>query len=255
MSLETLNPKPVSEARRAAARANGAKSKGPVTPEGKAKSSLNAVTHCLTANALVLTTESKEKYDALLAAYRDECDPQGQIENDLVEEVVSAKWLQRRAMAMITALLDTTMDRMDHEVAAEFETIDNAARTALAFARQVDQGGTLALLQRYLARHTRDYHRALDKIMEIQTRRRGREGAPINDSSPVEPVQDDPIPALEERMQNEPNEPAAAAEPAPVAAPPSHKVPGATMQNSQNSNLQNEPKPAFVEGTDDRIAC
>jgi hypothetical protein len=128
-------------------------------------------------------------------------------------------------MALITALLDTTMDRMDQELAAEFETIDNAARTALAFARQVDQGGTLALLQRYLARHTRDYHRALDKIMEIQTKRRGRAGAPIRDSSPAEPVQDDPIPAPEEPMQNEPNEPAATPDPAPVAAPPSHDVP------------------------------
>src|SRR5215472_5537536 len=69
MSHKFRKPMPISDARRAAARANGAKSQGPVTPEGKAKSALNAITHGLTASAIVLTTESKEKYAALLAAY------------------------------------------------------------------------------------------------------------------------------------------------------------------------------------------
>ena len=121
MSHKFRKPKPISEARRAAARANGAKSHGPVTPEGKARSAMNAVTHGLTANALVLTTESKEKFDALLASYRDEYSPQGQTENDLVEEMTTAKWLQRRSVAMITALLDLTMDRMEKEISEEFQ--------------------------------------------------------------------------------------------------------------------------------------
>src|SRR5947209_6294448 len=119
MSHKFRKPKPISEARRAAARANGAKSHGPLTPEGKARSAMNAISHGLTANVLVLTTESNEKYEALLASYRDEYDPQGQTENDLVEELTAAKWLQRRALAMITAVLDVTMDRMDKEIKEE----------------------------------------------------------------------------------------------------------------------------------------
>jgi hypothetical protein len=123
MSHKFRKPKPISDARRAAARANGAKSHGPVTPEGKAKSALNAVTHGLTAGTVVLTTENREKYEALLASYRDEYDPQGQTENDLVDELAAAKWLHGRALSMITSLLDVTMDRMDREIKEEFEKI------------------------------------------------------------------------------------------------------------------------------------
>jgi hypothetical protein len=138
---------------------------------------MNAVTHGLTANALVLTTESKEKFDALLASYRDEYSPQGQTENDLVEEMTTAKWLQRRSVAMITALLDLTMDRMEKEISEEFQQIDNAARTALAFLKQTDQSATLALLHRYASRHARDYHRAMNKLREIQSEKREQSAA------------------------------------------------------------------------------
>ena len=171
MSRKFRKPKPISAAQRAAATANGAKSHGPVTPEGKAKSALNAITHGLTATGLVLTTESKEKYEAQLAAYRDESDPQGPTENFLVNQLAAAEWLQRRALEMITARLDVTMDRMEKEI-SEFEHIDNAARTALAFAKQADESGTLALLNRYATRHARDYHRALNQLLQIQSNRR-----------------------------------------------------------------------------------
>jgi hypothetical protein len=184
MSHKFRKPKPISAARRAAARANGAKSQGPVTPEGKAKSALNAITHGLTAGTLVLTTESKDKYQALLASYRERCNPDGPIENDLVEEIVAAKWQERRVAAMIAALIDVAMDRMEKEIRDEFENIDNAARSALAFDNQAKESATLALLNRYATRHARDYHRALRHLREIQSER------PPDEKSQNEPKPD-----------------------------------------------------------------
>jgi hypothetical protein len=193
MSHKFRKPMPISDARRAAARTNGAKSQGPVTPEGKAKSALNAITHGLTASAIVLTTESKEKYEPLLASYLERCDPDGPIEIDLVEEIVAAKWQQRRVATMITALMDVTMDRMEKEIRDEFENIDNGVRTVLAFDNEAKQSATLALLNRYAARHAREYHRALRHLREIQSERRGQNDPP---ASPNEKSQNEPKPDL-----------------------------------------------------------
>jgi hypothetical protein len=192
MSHKFRKPVPISDARRAAAQANGAKSHGPVTSEGKAKSALNAITHGLTAGAIVLTTESKEKYVALLAAYLEQCDPDGPIETDLVEEIVAAKWQQRRVAAMIAALLDVEMDCMEKEISEQFEHIDNTVRTALAFKNQAKESSTLALLNRYAARHAREYHRALKHLREIQSERRTQNDPPAapNEKSPNEPKPD-----------------------------------------------------------------
>jgi hypothetical protein len=245
--------KRISEARRAAARANGAKSQGPVTPEGKAKSALNAVTHGLTASAIVLTTESKDKYEALLAAYLEKCAPDGPIEFDLVEEIVAAKWQQRRVAAMIAALLDVEMDCMEKEISDQFEHIDNTTRTVLAFKKQTKESATLALLNRYAARHAREYHRALKHLREIQSERRD---------------QNDPPPSPNEKSQNEPkseltpdttptSDSELATRHSPLATPTGHQSPApdheselATSHHSLVTEFsQNEPKPPV---TDDR---
>jgi hypothetical protein len=50
----------------------------------------------LTANAMVLTTEDKSKFIALYQEYLDEYHPQGPTQRDLVENMVCARWRQRR---------------------------------------------------------------------------------------------------------------------------------------------------------------
>ena len=60
---------------------------GPTTPEGKAKSATNSLRHGLTAKAVVLPTESREEFQALLAAHVERFQPADSIEMDLVESM------------------------------------------------------------------------------------------------------------------------------------------------------------------------
>src|SRR5687767_134378 len=58
------------------ARRNGAKSNGPITSEGKARSSQNALKHGLAANPeILLDTENNDSYDRLLESYIEAYSP------------------------------------------------------------------------------------------------------------------------------------------------------------------------------------
>jgi hypothetical protein len=83
-----------------ASRANGAKSRGPVTLEGKRASAMNAVRHGLTAQTVVLSNESKDEFETLLSEYTEKFQPQDRFEADLVQEMAVAKWRQQRVWSM-----------------------------------------------------------------------------------------------------------------------------------------------------------
>src|SRR5229473_970716 len=77
-------------------RANGAKSHGPVTEEGRKKSSMNALKHGLTARTVLFSNDNHAEYDALLESYIQSLQPIDPVEMDLVVEMVNAKWQQHR---------------------------------------------------------------------------------------------------------------------------------------------------------------
>jgi hypothetical protein len=60
----------------AASPANGAKSRGPKTPEGKLGSSRNSLRHGVLSKTIVLEDESSETFVELLAAPQDEHQPE-----------------------------------------------------------------------------------------------------------------------------------------------------------------------------------
>ena len=95
-----------SQARIDASRANGAKSRGPITPEGKLASSRNSLKHGLLAKTVVLAGESKEDFIELLASYQEEHQPETPTEETLIENMAAARWRQQRVWNMETAGLD-----------------------------------------------------------------------------------------------------------------------------------------------------
>jgi hypothetical protein len=89
---------PLSPARAEASRINGAKSRGPKTPEGKARSAQNALKHGLRAQKhLVLPGESPAAFEALETALLEELAPEGALQTVLARRVVAAAWRLERA--------------------------------------------------------------------------------------------------------------------------------------------------------------
>jgi hypothetical protein len=79
---------------------NGALSRGPKTPEGKARSAQNATTHGLTAKRPVLPNENPVEFEALSHAYTNRLRPANATERDLVHEMAAARWRLLRATAI-----------------------------------------------------------------------------------------------------------------------------------------------------------
>jgi hypothetical protein len=101
-SKELISPTPslgatYSEARRAAInRANSAHSTGPRTESGKQRSSLNALSHGLTARTAVLPTEDADTYQRHIQQFVDEYAPATPTETQLVHEIANTAWRLNR---------------------------------------------------------------------------------------------------------------------------------------------------------------
>ncbi|MFZ1428949.1 MAG: hypothetical protein WAS21_19505, partial [Geminicoccaceae bacterium] len=112
-----------------AARRNGARSRGPVTPEGKARASRNALKHGLAAlEHLVLDGEDAAELEAMTARLLTEVGPESEIEARLVRRMAVAFWKGERAERIEVAILDaaptTRMNGYKQERADPLTTFD-----------------------------------------------------------------------------------------------------------------------------------
>ena len=128
-----------SELKRETARTNGAKSHGPITPEGKARSAANSRRHGLAAAAIVLPGESPEHFQLLLADYMDQFHPQTGVEADLVEVMAVSRWRLRRLLAMEARLFDLELARHQKEMDKKFDGMEYEDRLAWAFQNMSDK--------------------------------------------------------------------------------------------------------------------
>jgi hypothetical protein len=96
-----------SSARAEASRRNGAKSRGPKTAEGKARSAQNALKHGLRAHRFVLLAdEHMVEFQALEEALRAELAPEGALQNMIVARIAVAAWRMLRGDRMEIELLN-----------------------------------------------------------------------------------------------------------------------------------------------------
>ena len=90
----------------AASRANGARSQGPVSIDGKARSSQNAVRHGLTAKTVVLNNEDPAQFKILCENLSNDYQPQTEDEHELVSQLAGARWKLRRCNVLAKGIFD-----------------------------------------------------------------------------------------------------------------------------------------------------
>ena len=88
-------------------RRNALKSTGPITQEGKARSSRNAVRHGPTDETVIAGLEDVEDYQAFEAAVTADYDAETAVERELVLRLAGALWRLRRTTSIEAALFES----------------------------------------------------------------------------------------------------------------------------------------------------
>jgi hypothetical protein len=179
-----------------ASRANGAKSKGPVTPQGKLNSSRNSTRHGMFADTIVLEAEERSQFLQLLDELFEEHQPRTRTETMLVETIAAARWRQDRIWGMQKVAFD--YDVASSPSGAEL----NPLRAVLAL-RSPETVRTHELLLRYEIALDRQISRALLRLQQLQAREKTapqeRTQQPVETATqpPPAPPQMSPKPAAQ----------------------------------------------------------
>ena len=196
-----------------ASRVNGAKSQGPITPEGKQRSSQNAVKHGLSARTVVLCNEDHALFEQLEQDYIDSLQPCTVLELHLVQHIAVAEWRVRRAWSIETGINDISIVQHKLQDDREHPRLDDDYRLALTQKRVESD---VAPVQRATARLERARSRAMAEFHRL-VKIRPAGAQPIQITRPdVSTTGRDPAQYLQPR--NEPK-------PEPASAPPTPPEP------------------------------
>lgn len=155
------------------ARRNGSRSRGPSTPEGRQRSSMNAMKHGLTAEKLVLLPwENPEGFEALRQGLLEEWVPRTLTETLLVDRFALTVWKQARGDLMERDLSRMQPRRPSH---------GNDPQLPIPLSRLPE----FALLERYQGRLERLFFRCIATLTRLKREELAEE--PSSDIPPNEP--------------------------------------------------------------------
>ena len=240
-------PKPRSEAQIAASRANGAKSKGPKTPEGKHIASMNAERHGLLSRLALMDGEGQANFLQLSRNLIELFQPADEHEANLVEIMLTSIWRRQRAMAMETcgfSFFHRHQTRLaiqqNNPGGSHFDLAFAGLSASLASNTDAD-ARALELLHRYEIRHTRAYTRAVKDLFEYR-KLRGLQPIPTFDQSAAEQDLADQLDALAAHPESAPTPDQPQTEPRAQASGPQPSTYAVTPHPTQHHALPNEPE-------------
>ena len=198
--------KPVSPKQLAANRANAARSTGPRTPQGKARSAQNARKHGFTASTFaVVRLEDLHEVAHLRADLIAVYQPVNSQELFAIERIALAQQALLRAARLETGLFTTCLNEslapdgrpvvlMDQELVGDGDIEITRAQNrnyllGEGFHRMASQSNSWALLLRYQAQAERHYRRAVEEFERLKALRPELPNEPILEAQP-EPKED-----------------------------------------------------------------
>jgi hypothetical protein len=245
-NLHKNHTAPSRPTRAEASRINGAKSKGPITPEGKLKSSKNSCSHGLYAEQSVLPNEDPAHFAELLNSYVETYGPTDPVEQVIVGPIATMDWKFKRLIQLESACCaDVIQDT--HVLIASIEKFSKLQHTA----------------ERALTRAHKDlFEHRREKRLHDQYRDK-REFDKTNPSHPpiaAHSLRAIPTPSvpknaetnptiLNKNSENEPKEKLAGTNPSDllIIAMPKIEETNPTDIPGQIKNSKNEPEKQFAE--------
>jgi hypothetical protein len=157
-----------SDARIAANRANAQKSTGPKTPEGKARSSINAFRHGLTGRVIILPEEDLEEYKVfskeLLASFA----PETPLERQYAQTFVDTQWRLNRIRGIEDGMFALGHFEPTANIDVDHPQIHSALTASNVFRQDSQAFVNLSLYEQRLQRTLKE---SLRQLQELQAKR------------------------------------------------------------------------------------
>jgi hypothetical protein len=169
MASTAIAPSPCDPINRAAInRANSQHSTGPRSEAGKQRSARNALTHGLTARTAVLPSEDPAAFQQHRRQFLEEYRPATPTESQLVHELADTSWRLNRIPFLEAGVLTQNCSPARQQG-------DTPAPAVAA----------LATLGLHGQRLSRQFHKTLEHLREIQLERREREDRHLRDAAAI----------------------------------------------------------------------
>jgi len=140
---------------------NAAQSTGPISAEGKAVSSQNAMKFGFTSQQVVLAHEDPAQFEAMHASLTRQLRPGTDLECMLVDEMAAAQWRQRRIEVVQNAYVQKNLQKSPEEAAD--------------FLASFTLGGEMRKFQKYAASYRHIFRDCWRKLIDLQEKRRKEE--------------------------------------------------------------------------------
>jgi hypothetical protein len=162
-------------------RANAQHSTGPRTEAGKQNSSLNALSHGLTGQIVVMPGEDLAAYQQHVKSFTDDLQPVGAIEANLVQALADCSWRMNRVAVFENNVQAYAIPCGDDPIPGGL-----SVGTALESVSK-----TLSNLSLYTQRLSRQFERTVNQLRELQKIRRDQEQQDLNQLLDITEMQKD----------------------------------------------------------------